>query len=223
VIQMSTMDNAMEDLWVNEALCPKLYAVENQMYNTTLWLSYHSQFNALWKNLQIILNNTNLPGWGGTSDVFEALLCHGFSLPDGISLDMARQIKAIADWELNYQWTISDSYVKLGMGFFIQELFDRLNGFVRGTDDTKFALYSAHDSSVGPILGTLGMFDGLWPPYRSHIHFELWSDANENFFVQVKYNDKVLKPPGCQDVMCPYDQFERLLRSRIPNYPDACQ
>jgi len=223
VVQINTLDSALEDLYVNENLCNGLYAIEGQMYNTSAWINYHNQYNSLNQQLQIIFNSTNLPIWGSISDVLEAMMCHGFSLPKGITHDMAVQIKAIADWELNFMWKVYDPYVKIGMGFFIQELLDRFTGFVNGNDPAKFVLYSAHDSSVGPIVGTLGMFDGLWPPYRSHVHFELWSNESKEFFVQVKYNDKVLHPPGCSDVMCPYSQFKQLLRSRIPKYPDVCQ
>ena len=36
-------------------------------------------------------------------------------------------------------------------------------------------LFSAHDTTVVPILTSLGAYDGNWPDYASYVAFELWS------------------------------------------------
>jgi len=221
VVEIHTMDTALENLWVNENLCPFLYTIEAQIFNTTAWIQEHAKYASLYSKLQTLLNVSNLPQWGSMADVLAASTCHGFSLPAGITEEMFHQVFALASWEINYLWN-NGPYGKLGMGFFINELSNRMINAVNGFDPAKFVLYSAHDSSVGPIIATLGMYDGLWPPYRSHAHFELWRNASGKYFVQVKYNNKVLLPPGCSDVMCPYEQFQNLLNSRIPNYPGVC-
>ena len=35
-------------------------------------------------------------------------------------------------------------------------------------------MYSGHDTTVAPILHTLGVFNGIAPPYASMIIFELF-------------------------------------------------
>ncbi|CAN0385483.1 unnamed protein product, partial [Hapterophycus canaliculatus] len=40
---------------------------------------------------------------------------------------------------------------------------------------TKFVLFSGHDTVVAPLLAALGAYDCRWPPYASHVAFELWS------------------------------------------------
>lgn len=51
-----------------------------------------------------------------------------------------------------------------------------------GSDETntntkakKFALFSGHDTVIAPLLAALSAYDCKWPPYASHIAFELWS------------------------------------------------
>lgn len=44
-----------------------------------------------------------------------------------------------------------------------------------GETSTKFALFSGHDTVVAPLLAALGAYDCRWPPYASHVAFELWS------------------------------------------------
>ncbi|KAL7754084.1 hypothetical protein RI367_000064 [Sorochytrium milnesiophthora] len=41
----------------------------------------------------------------------------------------------------------------------------------------KFAAYSAHDTTVMPILLALNVWDGRWPPFGSHITLELFEDT----------------------------------------------
>jgi hypothetical protein len=69
----------------------------------------------------------------------------------------------------------------------------------------------------------LGLFDGNWPPYASHVELELWSDASNNYYVQVKYNGQVLKVSGCDNPMCSFEQFQRFALTRMPtNYAQQC-
>lgn len=48
----------------------------------------------------------------------------------------------------------------------------------KGMDDTlnkiRWFYYSAHDTSISPILGAFNSVDMKWPPYRSNIIIELW-------------------------------------------------
>jgi lysophosphatidic acid phosphatase type 6 len=43
-----------------------------------------------------------------------------------------------------------------------------------GKAGSKMHLYSGHDSSVLPLLVALGKEVAHWPPYLSHLVFELW-------------------------------------------------
>lgn len=48
-----------------------------------------------------------------------------------------------------------------------------------GKSATKFALFSGHDTVVAPLLAALGAYDCRWPPYASHVAFELWSKPSQ--------------------------------------------
>lgn len=50
---------------------------------------------------------------------------------------------------------------------------------LNGDSGTKFALFSGHDTVIAPVLAALGAYDCRWPPYASHIVFELWSKPGE--------------------------------------------
>jgi len=207
-------------LWVNEDICPKLEKIRHQIENTTNWKNEEAKYHALRVKLEHLFNST-LPGWLEISDVLESRKCHNFDLPPGITYEMSQQILAIATWQFTTLWK-DNQYSKLGMGFFVKELLKRMESRIVNIQNPKYIMYSAHDDSVGPLLATLGVFDGKWPPYRAHAEFELWSNSDSKYFVQLKYNSNVLLLPHCSDVMCPFDEFTTLLKSRIPDYPSVC-
>jgi acid phosphatase len=75
------------------------------------------------------------------------------------------------------------------------------------------ALYGTHDTTIAAILATLGVFDNRWPHFTSNITFELFKaqrgplvsflqpgwlvgSAGDEFFVRMKYNQRVVALPG---------------------------
>ena len=52
-------------------------------------------------------------------------------------------------------------------------------------------MYSAHDSTVMPILAVLDLDVSEWPPFGADIIFELYEDDDKKYFIKVKYLGKV--------------------------------
>lgn len=83
---------------------------------------------------------------------------------------------------------------------------------------TKFQHYSAHDSTLFPLLATFGVFDGTNPPYASHIIFEMWQNGN-SYSVKTTYQDNEIVLPGCGQALCPYDKFSQFFSTcGLPSY-----
>ena len=89
-------------------------------------------------------------------------------------------------------------------------------------------MYSAHDTTVSFILNSLGVFDGLAPPYASAILFELLHQEHQ-WYLQISYKNEtdaepyVLTIPGCQQ-KCPLDKFKLLtLDVRPSDWNAECQ
>lgn len=77
----------------------------------------------------------------------------------------------------------------------------------KGQAGPKLRLYSAHDTTVLPILQMLRHDTDDWPPYVANIVLELWqrqskgwllSSGNVESFVRVLYNGQPLRLPGSQ-------------------------
>ncbi|KAK9469775.1 histidine phosphatase superfamily [Lipomyces arxii] len=149
---------------------------------------------------------------------------------------------------------------RLGMGRFLGEVLHRMtvgDPIIAGNKEeaTKLlgkefktankipllALYAAHDSSIGALLATMGVFDNRWINFTTHITFELfkekvesnkWLAGKPSQFVRVKYNGKPMSLPACQAAgqhygedksLCTMAAFKSFVNSVAPhNWGSEC-
>jgi len=222
VIDIHTMDIDVDDMTPNSNICPALITRTAQLMNTSQYAAWNASANKLINIIAKVYNTTadNLPDVGGLWDAFGARMCHQKYIPDAIPYQTLLDIEAAAGAELDYLWS-DPEYGRLGSGILLNEINGRILDYINGQLAPKLVFYSGHDSTVGPLMGTLGFTNG-WPPYASHVEIELWSDSNSHFFVQVKYNGQSYKLPGCSGYMCPLSQFEGFISTRIPTTPKEC-
>jgi len=191
------------------------------MQNSSDWNANNNVYHNVSVQLSNIFNESisDIPTWGVLFDNLGARYCHGHAYPPGITDDMVQLIYDAIVWEYQYSW-LNAEVASLGSGSLLQEIYERMENNLAGEKSPKLVFYSGHDATVGPLMGSLGVFLG-WPPYASHIEIELWNSNNNNdtfpYFVQVKYNGEVYQIQGCDSVFCPYNQFEEAIANIIPS------
>jgi acid phosphatase len=227
------------------------------------------------------------PRLSGIMDTVNSTLAHGpeTRLPKEFYDPKGRKIIekiGVEEWFSGYQE--SEEYRSLGIGGLMGDVVERMVGSVEkngndghlevggkdgstgngrgGEKSLKLGLSGCHDTTLAAVLASLGTFEGeLWPPYTSHIAFEVFKAAGfqraqssndsaspvlhtgklrgdggwfaglfgtgsgtreemyfpkgiarqkieqlndsdkaklDGYFVRVRYNDKVMKIPGCQ-------------------------
>lgn len=151
-------------------------------------------------------------------------------------------------------------FTRLAMYPFMKELLNRMLGRtalhqnnIDEANSPHVAIYSGHDTVIGPVLGALGVFGAekycKWPGYASRIAFELWASdtkkqksndsSDVEYFIRVVYNgdDVTQLVDGCQtsegkrlrskeDSLCPLDNFIRAIDNFIypfHSYNEACK
>ena len=122
-------------------------------------------------------------------------------------------LQAIKNFTFPYKYN-DGAYAKLGMGPLWKELManilpivDSANHPSSGTPPPKLALFSGHDTTLMPILASLGdkVWDGTeWAPYASMIQIEIHEMADgsaypSGYAFRLIYNGQVLtsKMEGC--------------------------
>ncbi|KAI5099171.1 2-phosphoxylose phosphatase 1 isoform X2 [Silurus meridionalis] len=123
----------------------------------------------------------------------------------------------------------------------------RMENAARGKNEPVFALASAHDISMAPVLSSLGLEGAGFPRFAARLVFELWkspeSKAKEpqggvaNTFVRVLYNgeDLTFETAFCRDhdrhstePLCPLSNFLSFVRRDMfsivnaTSYHQAC-
>jgi len=148
--------------------------------------------------------NLTLPSW--TDQVF--------SVKNGTFKDL-RDLSFTVD-------TLTEELKRLKGGPLVKEMIQHFDTIATSKDTSnqmKLYIYSGHDTTVAPILHTLGVFNGLAPPYASAILVELL-DTN-GLHVKISYrNDSSssafpLTIPGCNH-LCPLEKFKVLTKKIIP-------
>lgn len=110
--------------------------------------------------------------------------------------------------------TLNHELKRLKGGPFVKELVTHFDSVATETltpPNRKLFMYSGHDTTVAPVLHTLGVFNMIAPPYASMMLVELLD--RQGLVVRVSYkNDSspqphVLTIPGCNQ-LCPLHQFK---------------
>ncbi|PRP89457.1 component of the counting factor complex [Planoprotostelium fungivorum] len=217
---VETTDNSLEDMTPNSAVCPPLQTEMNRLHASKEWTDQQEKTRNLTETLQKAFGVSTLPPWDGLYDIYQLRRCANLPVPKEITEDLFQQIRLAAEWEVNV--TAYDPAVgRYGMGTFLNLIKENIQNYVKnGTSEVKYLLYSGHDSTVAPLLGLLNIYDGLWPPFRAYVNFELYSRDGEHF-VQVKYNGKEMKLPACEKVMCPVKTVLAFFQERVVT-PQQC-
>jgi len=172
-------------------------------------------------------------------DVFLARACHNMQLPCAeencsYNTNILTQINNNADFEYSYLFSKgehSKKYLKVGIGYFLREIINNMGNTVGSKHDRNisntpsFYIFSAHDNSVAPIMGALGVEPMEWPPYASNLIFELWKDDESNsdsvnfndYVVRIIYNGEVIKTNWCDFNSCPLSSLFYRLKEYFPS------
>jgi hypothetical protein len=103
---------------------------------------------------------------------------------------------------------------RLKGGPFVKEMVEHFDSVADKTispPNRKVFMYSGHDTTVAPVLHSLGVFNMIAPPYASMVVVELLD--RQGLVVRVSYkNDSSEQPhlltiPGCTQ-LCPLNKFK---------------
>ncbi|KIW88134.1 uncharacterized protein Z519_11245 [Cladophialophora bantiana CBS 173.52] len=144
------------------------------------------------------------PRLSGIMDTINATLAHGpeTRLPREFYDARAREIIdriGVEEWFSGYNE--NREYRMLGIGSLIGDIVERMTSKIEGAGlsineiggengrlgmgrggetGIRFALSGCHDTTLAGVLTSLGAFGGeKWPPYTSHIAFELFREKND--------------------------------------------
>ncbi|KAI9326799.1 histidine phosphatase superfamily [Obelidium mucronatum] len=186
-------------------------------------------------------------------DTFKAMKAASLPLPKGVTdQDVESLGKIFMEYFLggfvdaSYSPQHGSEVKRLFTGRFVGDLLDVLKTRVeKPLNDPygiKLALFSGHDTTIGPLLVGLGLFNGErreWPMFGANVTLELFEDvkagkvapaaADDRHFVRVRYNGVAQKLDFCQargshfvgdPTLCTYKAFNDAMKLIVPQ--DYC-
>ena len=162
----------------NTILCPALQKEFDRLEKQQEYLDYLNKVSIpLKKEISKILNQPlNSISINEFGDTFNCLVCHNKSFPIGVNSSLVQQFLQANDWETNYRFN-SSKVVSYSCSTFYQEWINFFDSIISNSSSApKFVLYSASDTALRVFLTGLGSFNGIWPPYCSHL------EVGINFF-----------------------------------------
>lgn len=230
-----------ENLFPNEGMCPKLRKLSEEYADkaATEWnpILAGRTTDILGKYVDSPVKVNGNPRLSGLMDTINAT--RGNDLPMNSDLMDAEMLDTmhravVSEWFGGY--LADETYRRLGAGRILRDFKDQIVERTRG-GVLKFALYGAHDTTLGAILASIGAFDGEWPRFTSHIALETFEQQrpggsgllgffkSQHHFVRIRYNDRVVPVTGCRDPkLCTLDEFVRLVEKLTPtNWQEECR
>ncbi|KAJ3432809.1 lysophosphatidic acid phosphatase type 6 [Anaeramoeba flamelloides] len=221
IVPIHTLEKSNEYLNTNGNACPLVEWLQYIMKYDQEYLQHEASLADLKAQMKKIFKTDDIPALDDIADTIECRIAHGVSLPDGMTQEHVKQLEDEMFWQFNFTYTYKNlSRYALGLGLrdVLQEMILKINGLTT----IKFKHYSAHDTTVAPLMYIFGVQTGQ-PTYAAHIYFQLYKEAGK-YFVKLEYQDQPIIIPGCKDVYCPFQKFYQIAMDLIPQpYYKACR
>jgi hypothetical protein len=188
-------------------------------------------------NLSFDVENFNLWQAASIPDQVYARKCSmndsPLSLPNGATYEDARFIFDTTAY-LSYHELNTTQMRRFSAGLLVKEMMSNIDNTIAGVEDNRFFFFSAHDTTVYPLLNAFGAWseDETWPPFASHVELELWrtrdseNNNRENYAVSLTYNGRVMSFFNECNSPCPLVKLDGLLEKIIPEsrvaYDEEC-
>eukprot|EP00584_Thalassiosira_punctigera_P025375 CAMPEP_0172576440 /NCGR_PEP_ID=MMETSP1067-20121228/137726_1 /TAXON_ID=265564 ORGANISM="Thalassiosira punctigera, Strain Tpunct2005C2" /NCGR_SAMPLE_ID=MMETSP1067 /ASSEMBLY_ACC=CAM_ASM_000444 /LENGTH=655 /DNA_ID=CAMNT_0013369111 /DNA_START=103 /DNA_END=2070 /DNA_ORIENTATION=- len=240
VIRLHTADSHFDILEINRHICPRANDLHDEAYASDEyknWVDNSVEIQTVKTFLKDQLGLDEMPM--AMFDCMMTTICTDRSLPSslndydgslgptpyeesqenaGDATAMFERVANVAIKNFTFPYKYNNAaYAKLGMGPLWKEIManilpivDSANNPSSGTPPPKLALFSGHDTTLMPILATLGdeVWSGTdWAPYASMLQIEIHeitdsgggSDFPSGYAFRLIYNGAVLtdKMDGC--------------------------
>ncbi|KAM9315894.1 2-phosphoxylose phosphatase 1 isoform 1-T1 [Gastrophryne carolinensis] len=182
------------------------------------------------------------------SNPIDSLLCHfchNVTFPctkNGcIDIEHFKVIKShqIEDEKERHEKQLYYKFALLATHPLLNQTVKRMLQIAEGKKDEVFALYSAHDVTLSPVLSALGLTEARFPRFAARLVFELWQNIEKvkEHFIRILYNgeDVTFQTSFCRthnrrsgQPLCPLGKLVNFVRKEMfsalnsTSYYDAC-
>ena len=191
-------------------------------------------------------NISDLAGFNETADdvvllsnarkLYSTIQCNlaeNLIIPSWIDFNVITKLKEFAGFDyLSRFGDIGEEYQRIAMaklngGILLKKIISNLQDSVEGTNSLKFIQYSAHDTTLIPLLSALNISNNFPAPFASCLLFELYKDVSQNktaYYIRTYYKNTTtglfpMQALGCQND-CNFNEFIKRAKLIMPESND---
>jgi lysophosphatidic acid phosphatase type 6 len=209
LLSVSTRPKSVETLHAQptaEFLARKALLL-NQKFFHEAFPGWYSEFEL---RMRDVLGYKDEVNWLVIKEVLTCHKVHDYPFTPGLTLNDEVDATRLCAWIWGRMYR-DVTLNRMAIGSFVRELLDDIL-----LSSAKMLIYSAHDSSLVPILCALGIYNDTWPPYASYLTLE-FGEQNGELFVRTLYNDEEMTLFTQDHVLCPLHSFEKHLQIFVDN------
>lgn len=213
--------------------CPKYDEIMSIIRHSPWFLEHEQKYSEFYRFIEekTGLTDVNLLNIWGVSDNLLCLQSHNFTLPEWVTDDVMTKLQHLNSLEMGLMFSdINYKYRKeisqMQGGVLLKTIIQNMEDHKAGRTNFSMIAYSAHDTTLVPLLMSLGNYDWIQPDYASCIMVDLYR-TSEQYEVSIQYrrgNGTVttLQVYGC-DTFCSFQEFAKILQDYIPDdYSKVC-
>lgn len=204
--EVQVISDAREDALLNHAgtQCPMIF---KEMNLDADYCQIPQKYPLLWSNLSQATGQVNSSVHAVLHDLLDPILSEyelNLPLPKWITKDLLHQSYSAIDSGFNS--LVRCKIEQKLSSVFLNDLVNNMNS--SSSKETLFIAYSTHDTTLGPIMYTVGAWSGFRPKYGESLIFVHHSNGQfRSYYFNNKYKFKQFTPIGCSKVNCTFDKF----------------
>ncbi|CAF0875929.1 unnamed protein product [Rotaria sp. Silwood1] len=214
------------DFLLGQNDCPRYDQLEDEVDQSDEVKKMNEYYAPFFKKLEEWTNMTNITVYNAWDIADTIFVEHIYNKAPAWADEAVRQnLSDINDLAFHFLYENNDTK-RIRGGPLVQDIWLNMNDSVHGKSFHKVKMYSAHDTTVSPVLSFLGINYPHQPQYASAIFIDLYQQ-NSTYFVKVEYlnvTDSNTSYPyllnGCQAYNCPFDNFTSIYQPRFPATAD---
>ncbi|CAF0863618.1 unnamed protein product [Rotaria sordida] len=218
--------SAHQDFLLGANDCPRYDQLEDEVDQSDEMKKMDEYYAPFFKKLKELTNVTNMTVYNAWDIADTIFVEHIYNKAPAWADDAVRQnLSNINDLAFHFLYENNDTK-RIRGGPLVQDIWLNMNNSVHGKSFYKVKMYSAHDTTVSPVLSFLGINYPHQPQYASAIFIDLYQQ-NSTYFVKVEYlnvTDSNVSYPyllnDCPTIECPFDKFTNIYQPRFPDIAD---
>jgi lysosomal acid phosphatase len=225
-IPVHTVPQKDDGLLSSHADCPRFTQLQEDLENSEAFKKIYTENRGLFEYISKNAgqNITNVVELDYVYDTLFIEHNNNFTLPDWAqTVFFNPKFKELRDFSFTID-TFTPELRRLKGGPFLKKVLGDCEQVIGGSLEPagrKMFMYSAHDTTVAPILHSLDLFDPpIAPNYAATILFELIERENQ-FYMKISYRNETTRPPyslvvpGCEH-LCPIERFKEIVGPMLP-------